>query len=197
MNYYIIIVAVILLLYIVAAKMQKSFSVKDIVVIGLLVAISSSGRVALSMIPSVQPSSFIIIVTGMVLGGGAGYIVGTLTAFISNIFLGMGPWLPWQMLMWGIMGLTAPLLKNKGRLLPAIVGVLWGFVFGWVLNLYWFLDGTMPFSWIAYLASCGTSFVFDLMHGVTNGVLLLAFSEKWLTHILAFVPERSKIHHLS
>lgn len=184
MSYYIAIFGIIILLFIKSASLYRKFSAKDIAVLGLLIALASAGRVAMSAIPSAQPASFFIIVTGMVLGGGAGYFVGALTAVISNLFLGFGPWLPWQMLLWGLMGFSAPLLRNKGRFLPAIVGFLWGFVFGWIMNIYWFLDGYMPFSISAFLTSCIASFPHDINHALSNLILLFLFSDKWLISLL-------------
>lgn len=163
-----------------AKKLSGKIRIKDIAIIGVLVSLSALGRIAASALPSIQPSSFIIISSGMILGGGIGYFVGILTALLSNIYLGFGPWLPWQTLLWGLMGMTSRHLRGKSKIAAAIFGFLWGVFFGQAMNLYWYFDGYMPFSWKAYALSCAASLQFDLYHGLTNAALLLIFYNKKL-----------------
>jgi hypothetical protein len=87
-------------------------------------------RVPFAPIPGLQPSTFFCIMVGLVFGPRKGFTVGALTAFISNFFLGHGPWTLYQMFGWGIVGmaggLLAPLLrgqlliiKERGDAMPA------------------------------------------------------------------------------
>lgn len=45
---------------------------------------------------------FVIMVSALVLGGQNGFVIGAITVLVSNIFLGQGPWTPWQMYAWGM-----------------------------------------------------------------------------------------------
>ena len=70
-----------------------------------LTALAVLGRILFASLPSVQPVTFLVLLSGYVFGSGTGFIVGMLTGLISNFFLGHGPWTLWQMLAWGICGL--------------------------------------------------------------------------------------------
>ncbi len=80
-------------------------------IISMLSAIGAIGRVPFAAIPSVQPTSFVIIMSGLSFGGNTGFMVGSTAALVSNMLLGQGPWTPWQMFAWGMMGFTAPYLR--------------------------------------------------------------------------------------
>jgi len=164
-------------------KKRKGFTTGEMTVMAILVALASAVRVVLMAIPNAKPTSFIIICAGQMMGSGAGFIVGCLVALISNLFLGIGPWLPWQMALWGLMGFMSPMIKGKNRLIQAVYGFAWGMVFGWVMNLWYYTAGK-SFSIQAYIFACVNSFSFDITHAVMNAILLLVFSTDWLEHIM-------------
>ena len=56
--------------------------------------------------------SAIIIITAVAFGPEAGFLTGALTAFVSNFIFGQGPWTPWQMFSWGMIGFLAGLLRQ-------------------------------------------------------------------------------------
>ena len=142
--------------------------------LSVLTAVASVGRVIFTPIPSVQPASFIIIMTGILFGGRAGLIVGGLSALLSNIFLGQGPWTIGQMILWGAMGLTAGLigsLLKKSIVYRMMFGFIWGFIFGWGMDISMYiysrgLNLYMLFIYSAY---------FDFLHAIGN-VAFIAFS---------------------
>lgn len=51
-----------------------------------------------------------VVITGVSLGAGEGFICGLISRFICNFFNGQGPWTPWQMLSWGLLGAVAGVL---------------------------------------------------------------------------------------
>ncbi|MBQ6808893.1 MAG: ATP-binding cassette domain-containing protein, partial [Firmicutes bacterium] len=89
---------------------------RELVVIAVLVALGVAGRAAFYMLPQVKPVSAITIIAGICLGGESGFLVGALTAFVSNMLMGQGPWTPWQMLGFGLIGLLAGILSRWGWL---------------------------------------------------------------------------------
>jgi len=155
----------------------KNVAAEKIVLIALLSSVSAIGRILFSSIPSVQPSSFIIMVTGIVFGGEVGFLTGAITALASNLVLGQGPWTVWQMFCWGIMGLLSGLLKRpltKSKWIFCFYGLLWGFVFGWIMNGWYLVSSNVTgFNVKIMIAACVTSFPMDLAHGVSNLVLIL------------------------
>ena len=156
----------------------------------ILTALASLGRALFAGIPSVQPASFIIMVCGATLGGGAGLYCGMLTAVLSNLLIGqIGPYTVWQMFFWGIMGLCAPRPMNAGAVVRVIYGFAWGFVFGWGMNLWYPLAGFVPLNAVSFLLACVSSFTFDLAHALTNAVLCLTAGGAGMKAVWRFAPK--------
>jgi energy-coupling factor transport system substrate-specific component len=80
-------------------------SSKVLALVATLAALAVLGRMAFAPIPSVKPTTDIILLTGYVLGGAPGFAVGAVAALASNFFFGQGPYTPWQMVGWGAVGL--------------------------------------------------------------------------------------------
>lgn len=163
---------------------RKKVMSRELVVVAILAAIAAVSRIPFASIPSVQPTTFVIITAAIVLGPQSGFVVGTLAAIVSNIFLGHGPWTPWQMYAWGMIGLTAGLLGKtwlmQNKLGRCIYGFVVGIAFGWIMNL-WFVVGVIQeFNWPAILLYYSSSFYFDLAHGISNVFFLWLFSAGWI-----------------
>ena len=77
---------------------------RELVIISSLCAIGVAGRTAFFMLPQFKPVAAIVIISGVAFGGETGFLVGAITAFVSNFFFGQGPWTPWQMFSFGIIG---------------------------------------------------------------------------------------------
>ena len=89
---------------------RKAFVSREIVLVAVLAAIAAVSRVPFSVLPSVQPTSFVIIVSAIVFGSETGFMIGATAAIVSNIF--RTRWTPWQMFSWGMIGFIAGLLRN-------------------------------------------------------------------------------------
>lgn len=85
----------------------------ELVVIAVMSALAVLGRSMFFMLPSVKPMSAIVILTGIGFGIEAGFLTGTVVAFVSNFFFGQGPWTPWQMFTYGILGIIGGFLGEK------------------------------------------------------------------------------------
>jgi len=162
---------------------RRPLAARELVMISILAAVTALSRIPFASIPSVQPTTFVIIMTGLVFGSETGFVVGNVGAFISNIFLGQGPWTPWQMYAWGLIGLCSGTLKNskamKSPTILAIFGFLTGILFGWIMNLWIVVGILQTITWGEFITLYITSFYFDLAHGITNAFLLLVFSKSW------------------
>jgi uncharacterized membrane protein len=89
---------------------------RELVILAVLTAIGVAGREAFFMLPHFKPVAAIVIITGVALGPEAGFLVGAATAFVSNFLFGQGPWTPWQMFGFGLVGFAAGLAFRPGRL---------------------------------------------------------------------------------
>jgi energy-coupling factor transport system substrate-specific component len=86
-----------------------------VALVAALAALAVAGRIALSPIPNVVPTTDIVLFSGYALGGAPGFAVGALAGLVSNFWLGHGPWTPWQMAGWGMTGLLGAGLAAAGR----------------------------------------------------------------------------------
>ena len=89
---------------------------RDMVPIAVMAALGVVGRTVFAIVPlpNFKPVSAIVIMTGVVFGPESGFLTGALTGFVSNFIFGQGPWTPWQMFSWGMIGFIAGLLQNAG-----------------------------------------------------------------------------------
>jgi energy-coupling factor transport system substrate-specific component len=152
-------------------------SVEHLVLVAILIAIAVMGTLPTAAVPGLQAASFIIIMTGIVFGKETGFITGVLTPLVMSLFLGLGYWTVLQMIAWGLMGLTAGILRSKlekNRYSRAIFGFGWGFFYGWITNIY-MLPFLSSITVASVLGVYAASFPFDLVHAVTNAVLLFLF----------------------
>lgn len=127
-------------------------TVKFVSLLGVLVAMNSVLRFVEAAIPGpggFSPIFFLIIVTGYVYGARFGFLIGALTLLVSALITGaVGPWLPYQMLTAGWVGMSAPLCRPLARwgvsrlhhrsevvVLAAFAG-LWGLAYGFIINIF-------------------------------------------------------------
>ena len=78
-------------------------------------AIAVVGRVAIP-IPHFKAIFGIIMLAGIAFGPETGFMVGAISAFVSNFFAGQGAYTPWQMFSFGFSGMLAGFAFAKGRL---------------------------------------------------------------------------------
>lgn len=164
-------------------------SAREVVLLATLTGIAVIGRLAFYMTPSFKPVVAICIVSGVCLGGRAGFIVGILSAFVSNFFFGQGPYTPWQMFALGAVGLLAGImLKNKLFKGSRWMLGVWGFIatvviYGGIMN---FSNMVFVFGDISiekYLASVATGVAFDVLHGFSTFVFLLVGANSMIEKI--------------
>ena len=162
----------------------------------VLAALAAAGRILFAAVPSVKPVSAIAIIAGAALGRRSGFMVGALAALTSNFFFGQGPWTPWQMYAWGLVGYGAGILARLGMFGGAADGsralrdrmgsaalLAYGFVssvaYGWILNAWsilGFLHTGLGFNLVAVYAA---SLPFDAAHGIATVVFLSALYVPW------------------
>ena len=117
---------------------KRNGNVQLAVILAVMTALSVLGRFAFAAIPHFKPVSAIVIITGMYLGAQSGFLCGALSAVLSNILFGQGPWTPFQMLAWGLIGLFAALLGGilrKNKIVLAVFGALAGVFYSLIMDI--------------------------------------------------------------
>lgn len=174
---------------------QSPSASKTVALLGVLVAIDATLRLVPSLLGA-SPIFLLIILVGSVFGPSFGFLMGALTLSVSAFLTGgLGPWLPYQMLGAGWVGLTAGWLPASGsprRRLAGLAGfgAAWGFLYGALLNLYAWpfaapgLDADVGLYWLPGLGPAETidryttfylvtSLGHDLFRAIANAALVL------------------------
>lgn len=180
-NYYLISVLII------ACTMAPFFMVfekrkpqaRELVVIAVLCAIGVAGRTAFFWLPQFKPVCAIVIIAGVCFGAESGFLVGAVTGFVSNFFMGQGPWTPWQMFCFGIIGFLAGILFRKGLLKKTIIplciygGLSTFFIYGGIINISSLTMFGSSITWQSLLAVYLSAVPFDAVHAAATVVFLL------------------------
>lgn len=89
---------------------------REIVLIAMMCALTVCAQLICSVTVPIRAGTAIIIACGIALGPEAGFLIGALARFVLNFYAGHGPWSPWQMFCWGLLGFLAGLAFNRVNL---------------------------------------------------------------------------------
>jgi energy-coupling factor transport system substrate-specific component len=152
-------------------------------VVAVMAALAALGRDAFAALPDVKPITAMTLVVGYALGPVPGFAVGALGMLASNFVLGQGPYTPWQMAAWGMVGLFGAALgalsRRNGsppaRVTLALACALSALAAKEVMNVYtWTLGASHTPA--AFLAVAGSALAFDLTDTVASFLFGLAFA---------------------
>lgn len=194
------------------ANLGPSLSSKSVALLGVLVSINAILRMLdLSFLPpgEFSPMFLLIILVGYIFGAQMGFLMGALSLLASAfITAGFGPWLPFQMFAAGWVGLTAAWLRPKSGteinirravIKLAMFGFVWGFLYGAILNLYfwpyqaWTPGLSLGEAFTRYAAFyIVQSLPFDFARTLGNVALILVLGEPLLR---AFGRFRAKFEY--
>lgn len=181
-GYYIISVIIILisLIFFFLSFERKKPREREVVILAVMVSLAVVGRMIFFMTPQFKPCAAVIIVTGIMLGKEAGFLSGALTAFVSDFFFGQGPWTPWQMFAFGLIGFVAAIVFSGKRKKVAnirIVLCLFGFimtfvVYGIIMDTATVLMYTDRPTTEAFVSVYLSGIIFNMIHGISTIVFL-------------------------
>ena len=172
---------------------------KTAALLGAIVAVDATLRLVPSL-GGASPVFLLIILAGAAFGARTGFLVGSMTLLLSAVLTGgIGPWLPYQMIGAGWVGLGAGWLPRSTSprrhvVVLALYGVISALAYGALLNLYAWpfaapgLDGVSSLFWEPQLGFMETltrygsfylltSLGHDLARAAGNAVLILALGE--------------------
>jgi energy-coupling factor transport system substrate-specific component len=190
-----LIVAVVLALGWLAYERARP-SARMVAVVGTLAAVAALGRDAFVAIPDVKPITAMTLVVGYALGPLPGFTVGALGMLASNFVLGQGPYTPWQMAAWGLVGLGGAALgtltrRRLGRVQLALAAGLAALAAKELMNVYQWTIGASHTP-AALLAVAGTGLPFDLADMIASFLFGLAFAPE-LARLLARMRSRMDV----
>ena len=166
---------------------------RELVLLATMTALAVAGRAAFYWLPQCKPVCAIVILTAVAFTPEAGFVTGSAAGLISNFFFGQGPWTPWQMLGFGLVGFVGGVLFSgrRVRLVPLLIyGFLSVFVlYGVLLDTASMLMYNAAPSWQLWLATCASGVVFNLILACSTAVFLLVLYKPLLSK-LARVKEK-------
>jgi energy-coupling factor transport system substrate-specific component len=115
---------------------------KALAMLGVLSAINAALRPLGAGVAGIETVFFLLVLAGRVFGPGFGFVLGCTSLFASGLLTaGVGPWLPFQMVASGWIGLGAGLLPcgvrgRKEIAMLAAYGVVAAYGFGMLMNLW-------------------------------------------------------------
>jgi len=158
---------------------------RELVIISVMCAIAIVSRVAIPL-PQFKPTFAIIMLSAVAFGPEVGFMVGAITAFGSNFFIGQGPYTPWQMMAYGAGGLLTGFLSLKGWLsrnkwelafFSFFASVLW---VGPLLDVSTMFLTLTAFSWEGVLTILGSGGLMNLSQGACSFLTMLLFAKPLL-----------------
>lgn len=150
---------------------QKKITTRRLVLCAVMTCLSVVGR----FIPFLKPTAALTVISAIYLGPESGFLVGSLSALISNFYFGHGPWSPHQMFAWGIIGFIAGLLSKpleKSRVFLLLYGGISGILYSLLLDVWTVLWYNGGFNLTLYKAAIITSAPHTLLYAVSNVLFL-------------------------
>lgn len=148
---------------------------RRMILVSVMTALSVLGRFVFAAIPAFKPITAVVVITAIYLGSEAGFLTGALSALISNFYFGQGPWTPFQMLSWGLLGLLAGLLNRplrRSRIALSLYGVFAGVAYSFIMDIWTVLWYNGSFSPALYTAALATALPYTVLYAVSNVVFL-------------------------
>lgn len=158
--------AALALLFFLTGFEKKQTGTRRMVIVSVMTALSVAGR----FIPFFKPVTAITVITAIYLGCEAGFLVGAMSALLSNFYFGQGPWTPFQMLAWGLIGLFAGYLSKPLQKKPLLLvyGVLSGIAYSFIMDIWTVLWYNNTFDFSLYLAALVSAIPYTVLYSVSN-----------------------------
>lgn len=155
---------------------KRTVDSRRLALLSAMTTLSVIGRFIFAALPHFKPVSAMVIITGIYLGPESGFMCGALSAICSNILFGQGPWTPFQMLSWGMIGLVSGLLSKilkKSRALLVVFGGLAGVLYSLSMDVWSTVGWEGGFSLTRYLASVLSALPVTVIYSISNMIFLL------------------------
>ncbi len=192
-EYYVISIVIIItaILWFMWSFERRKPQEREVVMLAVMTAMAVVGRAIFIVTPQFKPCAAIIIITGIMLGKQSGFLCGALTALVSNFIFGQGPWTPWQMIAFGLVGLVSAIIFNgkreyyaDNRILLGIYGFLITFLlYGFIMDTSTVLMYTDKLRFSTFMATYLSGLYFNIIPGLSTLIFLLILSKSIFSKI--------------
>ena len=183
--YYLSAVAVIILAlipFLLAFERRKN-KTGEIVIISLLIALAIAGRAVMAFVPQIKPTAALVVIAGVAFGANVGFIVGSVTMFISNFIFGQGMFTPFQMLGLGLVGFFCGVVfcgrrAAGSRIAVSLTGAATVFlIYGPIVDSCSVLTMLTDLKASAVFSIYATGTPFNLLYAASTAVFLFLFAK--------------------
>ncbi len=153
---------------------------REVVILAIMIALTTLARTLFILFPSFKPVSALVIIMAVVFGKQDGFLCGSLSALISDFVFGIGPWTPFQMFAWGLIGYLAgmfchQLYQNKWLLYS--YGAVAGIIFSMIMDLWSVLAIDNSFNLSRYLFTVIAALPVTITYIVSNIIFIFVFKD--------------------
>lgn len=135
---------------------------REVVLIAMMSALTVASHTFFHIAFPVQIGTAMVIISGISLGPEAGFLIGTMSRFVCNFYMGQGAWTPWQMFCWGLLGFLAGLafnrelseddgISNFKKIITPLLCVIFSELVAYISFLLWQGSDETFFGWRVYL----------------------------------------------
>ena len=144
---------------------------RDIVLIGILSATITAGKMALSFIPNIEIVTLLFIVYTVVFGHKKTLLTSIVFSTTEIFIYGFNTWLLGYYLIWTLLILITETINKrvKSEFGYAIVGAIFGYGFGFFFAIVESFFYGIAYGWTYWIRGL----LFDLVHGTANFILIL------------------------
>lgn len=196
------VILVVVLAVVLSQVADGTMNSRSVAMLGVLAAVATALRPIGAGTIGFEPIWVVIILGGRALGPGFGFTLGNVALFSSALLTGgVGPWLPFQMIAAGWLGMGAGLLPRCGRRqepwLLAGYGALAALAYGFLMNLWFWPWGAGTATGLSYvpgaavldnlqtwmLFNLATSLGYDIPRAIVVALLVLVTARPVLAAI--------------
>lgn len=144
-------------------------SVKDIALIGMMVAIIEACKFALAALPNIELTSFWIIIFTLMFRKRI-FVVIPVFIIIEGLVFGFNIWWFMYLYVWPLLAIVTFIFhKNKSVIVWSIISGIFGLLFGFMCSFVHLVIGgpTTAFTWWI------SGIPWDVVHGVSNFIIML------------------------
>lgn len=135
---------------------------REVVLIAMMSALTVASHTFFHIAFPVQIGTAMVIISGISLGPEAGFLIGAMSRFVCNFYMGQGAWTPWQMFCWGLLGFLAGLAFNREiskqnsignfkKVMAPVLCVIFSELVAYISFLVWPGNDKTFFGWRVYL----------------------------------------------
>ena len=168
---------------------RRAVQARELVLISTICALCVSGRAVFYMIPEFKPVTALVIISGAVLGSETGFLIGSVTMLVSNIFFGQGAWTPFQMFTMGLIGFLSGIIYQRGilpqnRISLAVFGFAAAFIiYGGIMNPATILLSGTSLNTGTVISAYIFGLPVDTVHAVSTALFLYIGAEPIISKI--------------